>query len=50
MKRRQFLHRTGALLAASLAFPAVVRADLKAARVLRQNIFAFGLRALQMSL
>jgi sulfide dehydrogenase [flavocytochrome c] flavoprotein chain len=34
MKRRQFLHRTGALLAASLAFPAVVRADLKAARVL----------------
>ena len=34
MKRRQFLHRTGALLAASLAFPAVVRSDLKAARVL----------------
>jgi NADPH-dependent 2,4-dienoyl-CoA reductase/sulfur reductase-like enzyme len=34
MKRRQFLHRTGALLAASLAFPAVVRADIKAARVL----------------
>ncbi|MDH4401157.1 MAG: NAD(P)/FAD-dependent oxidoreductase [Burkholderiaceae bacterium] len=34
MKRRQFLQRTGALLAASLAFPAVVRADLKAARVL----------------
>ncbi len=34
MKRRQFLQRTGALLGASLAFPAVVRADLKSARVL----------------
>lgn len=34
MKRRQFLNRTGALLTAGLAFPAVVRADLKAARVL----------------
>ena len=34
MKRRQFLQRTGALLGASLAFPAVVRADLKSTRVL----------------
>jgi hypothetical protein len=34
MKRRQFLNRTGTLLAASWAFPAVVRADLKAAQVL----------------
>ena len=34
MKRRQFLTRTGAVMAASLAFPAVVRADLKAARIL----------------
>jgi NADPH-dependent 2,4-dienoyl-CoA reductase/sulfur reductase-like enzyme len=34
MKRRQFLNRTGALLTAGLAFPAIVRADLKAARVL----------------
>ena len=34
MKRRQFLQRTGALVGASLAFPAVVRADLKSARVL----------------
>ena len=33
MKRRQFLNRTGALLAANLAFPSVVRADLKAAQV-----------------
>ena len=34
MKRRQFLTRTGAVMAASLMFPAVVRADLKAARIL----------------
>ena len=34
MKRRQFLHRSGALVAASLAFPTVVRADVKAAQVL----------------
>jgi NADPH-dependent 2,4-dienoyl-CoA reductase/sulfur reductase-like enzyme len=34
MKRRQFLNRTGALMAAGLAFPSVVRADLKAAQVL----------------
>ncbi len=34
MKRRQFLNRVGAVAAASLAFPAVVRADLKAARIL----------------
>ena len=34
MKRRQFLHRTGVLAAASLAFPTVVRADVKAAQVL----------------
>lgn len=34
MKRRQFLTRTGAVMAASLVFPAVVRADLKAARIL----------------
>jgi len=34
MKRRQFLNRTGALMAAGLAFPTVVRANLKAAQVL----------------
>lgn len=34
MKRRQFLVHTGAVMAASLVFPAVVRADLKAARIL----------------
>jgi NADPH-dependent 2,4-dienoyl-CoA reductase/sulfur reductase-like enzyme len=34
MKRRQFLNRTGALVAASLSFPGVVRANLKAAQVL----------------
>jgi NADPH-dependent 2,4-dienoyl-CoA reductase/sulfur reductase-like enzyme len=34
MKRRQFLTRTGAVMAASLMFPAVVRADLKTARIL----------------
>lgn len=34
MKRRQFLNRTGALMAAGLAFPSVVRANLKAAQVL----------------
>ncbi len=33
MKRRQFLHRTSAVLVSGLAFPSVVRADLKAARV-----------------
>jgi len=34
MKCRQFLNRTGALMAAGLAFPSVVRANLKAAQVL----------------
>ena len=34
MKRRQFLNRTGALMAAGLAFPTVVRANLKTAQVL----------------
>jgi len=34
MKRRQFLNRTGALMAAGLAFPTVVRANVKAAQVL----------------
>ena len=33
MKRRQFLNRTGALMAAGLAFPTVVRANLKTAHV-----------------
>ena len=34
MKRRQFLYRTGAVLASGLAFPSIVRANLKAARIL----------------
>lgn len=34
MKRRQFLNRTGALMAASLALPTDVRANLKTAQVL----------------
>lgn len=34
MKRRQFLNRTGTLMAAGLAFPMVVRANLKTAQVL----------------
>jgi NADPH-dependent 2,4-dienoyl-CoA reductase/sulfur reductase-like enzyme len=34
MKRRQFLNLTGALMAAGLAFPTVVRANLKATQVL----------------
>ncbi len=33
MKRRQFLNQSAALLAGGLAFPSLVRADLKAARV-----------------
>ena len=33
MKRRQFLNRTGALMAAGLGFPTVVRANLKTAQV-----------------